>query len=119
MTTPTVDALVVRADEVRDRLFGAIEALDRKRHALSAPVAAVEKLATAGHGLGPALIAGGVLAVVATGVGLTIRSRRGSARRDWWSAVALQAGTALVVVLVAEASRAAVSKLTTRRPRLT
>ncbi|MDP1919066.1 MAG: hypothetical protein Q8L14_22650 [Myxococcales bacterium] len=115
MTPESADALVERATEVRERLFTALEALDRKRHALTAPVAAVEHtIAVAARGAGPALLASGVLLALGTGVGLAVRTRRQRARRAKWSAVARQVGGAITVLLVAEFARGAVARLNAR-----
>ncbi|MDP3502352.1 MAG: hypothetical protein Q8S33_18600 [Myxococcales bacterium] len=122
MTPDSADALVERATAVRERLFVALEALDRKRHALTAPVAAVEHtIAVAARGAGPAFLASGVLLALGTGVGMAVRARRQRAQRARWSAVARQVGAAIAVLLVAEAARGAVARLNgrVRLPRLT
>lgn len=122
MTPDSADALVERATAVRERLFGALEALDRKRHALTAPVAAVEHtIAVAARGAGPALLASGVVLALGTGVGLAVRAKRQRVRRARWSAVFRQVGVALTVLLVAEVARGAVARLNARvrLPRLT
>ena len=115
MTPDGADALVERATAVRERLLGTLEALDRKRHALTAPVAAVEHtLAVAARGAGPALLASGVVVAVVTGVGMAAQARRQRARRTRWSAVAQQVGAALAVLLVAEVARGVVARLSAR-----
>lgn len=122
MTPESADVLVERATAVRERLLGALEALDRKRHAVTAPVAAVEHaLSIAARGAGPALLASGVVVAGVTVVGLAVRARRERQGRARWSAVARQVGVALTVLVVAELARGAVARLNARvrLPRLT
>lgn len=113
MNPDSADALVARATEVRERLFSVIEALDRKRHAVGAPLTMVQTLT--GTRLRPVFFAGGAVAALVAGVGFAVASRHRRIRRARQTALMKQVGFALSVLLVAEVGRAALRGLTSRR----
>lgn len=103
MTPPTADALVERATEVRERLFSSIEALDRKRHALTSPTVALQ------HSR-PWLLAGAVVATLAA-AGLAVNVYRRRAVRARRVEVMRGAAFSLGTLLAAEVTRFAVRRL--------
>jgi len=99
---PDKEQLVQQAVDARERLFKSVEALDRKRHQLTHPIATVNTMLGTGSGnRKPALLGLGAVVGMATVAAIIVHRRRAraashvEARRTFWRGVATQVGVAL------------------------
>jgi hypothetical protein len=119
----STEALLERANQVRNRLLESVEALDRKRHQLTRPVLAVGRTleVVGGRRLQPALMVGGALLVSGALAAVVLRARRQQAsntlrnllrpRRSFAAEVLWRAGVGLATFTAVEAGKRAIKAL--------